>query len=245
MSSPGLDPWSSFPVDQVPRPLVLTLRSPVLDGYTSGEAKMAGEVGNYEMTGPFPDAPPTVTAQLPDGPVEFRTLPAEGALAAMRETGTPSPEPTTPIRIQRAELGTAPFRTDRGELVLPAWRFHSTDTLSPMAWPALPEEAFFAHDKPYPVHAGPARLGADGTLTVTLPAPSPPCPGEEPTRTEPLATETDTAVEVTVRFHPPASGGFCEQVAMLRMAEYRFRLAKPLGNRVLVDEKGSPIAVTG
>ncbi|HEU5472200.1 MAG TPA: hypothetical protein VFV67_16220 [Actinophytocola sp.] len=241
---PGLAAWESFPVHQVPRPIVLTRRPPMLAGFSSDEGKLAAVAGSYEVTGPLPDAPPTVTAELPDGPAEFRTLPAEAALAGLRAAGSGAgTQPAQPLRIQKVELGTATFGTDRGGLALPAWLFHSDQATGPIAWPALPDEAFWKAGATVG-GPGPARLGPDGTLTLSLPAPAPPCPGEQPQRAEPVVTETDTAVAVTIRFDPPQPAGDCIQDAMLRFTEYQVRLGAPLGNRVLVDDQGAPIAVT-
>jgi hypothetical protein len=246
----ALDAWTSFPVGRKPRPIVLVTRPPTLEGFTTGAAKLAALNGNYELSTGLPPTPPTVTAQLPDGPARFRTLPVEEALTGL-QTKPPSakPNPTDALPIIRVELSTARFGTDRGSLTLPAWAFHAPDTLGPIAWPALPPEAFWQFEnRTEGALFQPATLAADGTLTVHLPAPPDPCPGQPLVRHEPVVHESPTAVSVGVRAvimstAPGDPRADCARTLVLRTEPHQIRLAAPLGARVLVNDHGSPIPV--
>jgi hypothetical protein len=84
---------------------------------------------------------------------------------------------------------------------------------------------------------------------VTLPAPPEgACPGDPYLRYVPEAVESTTAVAVGVRSEvasvaPGPRRDDCAYAAMARFAEYRLRLAAPLGDRLLVDSEGGVIPV--
>jgi hypothetical protein len=252
----ALAAWQQFPVDRRPRPIVLLGSLPGIAGFMSDGGKIAALSGNYELAAALPPAPPTVTAQLPDGTFELPTLPAEQAFEGLRkpqgkQIDQPAPNPTDALPITRVELGTAQFLTDRGQLTLPSWLFHAVDALGPITWPALRPDAFW---RPGELAAGgvlpDARLGADGrALTVQLPAPVDACPGEPVIRHDPVVTESAATVVVGVRPvvvstapGPPVTN--CAHPAILKFEPHEVRLAAPLGARVLVDDKGAPMAVT-
>jgi hypothetical protein len=222
-------------------------------GFTTDAAKRAAQEGNYELAAPLPVAPPTVTVRLPDGTADFSTLPAQAAVGHLRKAGRPEvpPNPTDALPITRIELGSETFLTDRGPLSLPAWLFHPVDSRGPVAWPALPPDAFWEHTGQQPSAIQQATLAADGrTLTVTLPAAPAPCSGQPPARHEPVVTESRTAAVVGVREigtpgPPSTSGADCARDAMARYEPHQIQLAAPLGARVLVDQSGAPAAVTG
>jgi hypothetical protein len=248
-----LAPWREFPVDRRPRPLVLVDEVPKVAGFSSDAGKVAALAGEYEVAAPLPAAPAArMSVNLPDGPAELAVLPAAEAVTQLRNpTVTVGAEPRPkPLRITRVEFGTAAFRTDRGEVRLPSWLFHAPDALEPIAVPALAPEAFWRPSQPEAARPAmtfdPVTVAADGRqLTVTLPAPPDPCPGERPEVYEAVAVESATAVAVGVRVVTPASGaGDCARPLILRTAQYPVTLTAPLGNRVLLDGEGGVFAVT-
>ncbi|HEV2781219.1 MAG TPA: hypothetical protein VGX25_17700 [Actinophytocola sp.] len=246
----GAQAWASFPVDRKPRPILLLSRQPSMEGFTTDAAKLAALNGNLELAAELPAAPPTVVAQLPDGPAEFPTLPAERALADLRKEllSSQKPNPTDALPITRVELGSAAFPTDRGLIALPAWLFHPVDALGPIGWPALPPEAFWPQTAPRSL-APAAKLVDDTTLTVHLPAPPPACPGQPIYRRAAAPAESATTVMINVRTipvstAPGAAQPTCAHDLAMRFEPHRVTLAAPLGARVLLDDRGAPIAVT-
>lgn len=246
----GSGAWKGFPVDRHPRPIVLLSALPEMAGFTTTEAKLAASAGMFELVAGPPEAPRTVTAQLPDGPAQFDTLPLESAIKGLRAIRAKGaiPDGVDPLRITKIELGTAEFSTDRGRISLPAWLFHPVDALGPIALPALPDTAFWPHE-PRPSATPDAKLAADGTLTVSLPAAEEPCPGQPAFRTDVDVTESATSVllrprQVQVSTAPGPAQPDCARAAILRFEQHQVRLATPLGARVLIDEQDSPIAVT-
>jgi hypothetical protein len=229
---------------------VLLSALPEMAGFTTDEAKLAAMAGMFELAAGPPEAPRTVTAQLPDGPAQFTTLPLDSAIKGLRAIHAKGtiPDGVNPLRITKIELGSAVFATDRGGISLPAWLFHPVDALGPIAWPALPTDAFWPHD-PRPSASPPAKLAADGTLTVSLPAAQQPCPGQPAFRTDVDVTESATSVvvrprQVIVSTAPGPAQPDCMHTLILRYEQHHVRLANPLGGRVLLDEQGAPVAVT-
>ncbi len=250
-----LDGWRDFPVSRVPRPILLIDPPPRETGYRTGDAKLAVSMGRYDLAAPLPSGgPATVEVHLPEGTFGLPVITAQQAYDRMRATGNaanfPGTEPV-PLRITQVELGTAPFRTDRGEFTLPAWLFHAPDSFDPLAWPALHPDAFWRlGDLPPAGSTSDGHLAADGvTLTVTMPAPYPgACPGDPIYTYDPVLAESGTTVVVGVRPRvvstaPGSHRDDCGYDAMLRLQPYQIRLAAPLGNRVLVSQSGGPVPV--
>jgi hypothetical protein len=244
-----LEPWRDFPVDRRPRPLVLTAELPKMEGFTTGDAKIAALAGRYELAGPLPPDPPArLPVTLPDGPAQVATITAAQALDLMRAGRTPQPS-GLPLKVTKVELSSAPFRTDRGLVTLPAWLFHAVDAIGPITMPAIAAGESWRPPGSDPMRPGPtgeAKIASDGTnLTVTLPAAPEPCPGDQPVRYQAVAVDSDTAVAVGLRnTTPDIRVGNCARDLMMRYAEYAVPLRRPLGNRVLLDSQGNIFMVT-
>jgi hypothetical protein len=248
--------WRDFPVDRVPRPIVLFSPAASTAGFRTDGAKIAAGTGRFELTVPLPDATrATVPVALPDGTHQLPLIPAAEAFARLKATGNPGNAPDAsppPLRITKVELGTAAFLTDRGQQSLPAWLFHSPDALEPLGWVALGPEAFWSLEKALqPAFGGSENtVKADGLrLSISMPAPPPPCPGTPIRRYVPERIESTGAVAVGVREEEtgsvaPGKAGECVSDLMMRYSLYEFTLAAPLGNRVVVDGRGNPIPVT-
>ncbi|GII24353.1 hypothetical protein [Planosporangium mesophilum] len=243
--------WRDFPVDRTPRPIVLLGPVAKHAGYTSDEAKVAAVSGNLRLDTPLPAfLPGPRPVALPDGTRELPLIGAQDAFAELcAHPDVKTVEQTTPLRITRVELGSTTFATDRGQVELPAWLFHPVDALGPIAWPAVGPEVFWRAGAVPPTTLGHAALDPDGrTVTVELPAPGPPCPGEPITRSEPVTTSTRETVTIALRTVPTgavahAEKGECISDMMLRTARYPVTLDAPLGNRVLLGEQGGVYAV--
>lgn len=259
----GVDPdvlaaWKTFPVTRQPRPIVLIGSLPWVS-FGTGYGKLATYSGNFALATTLPE-PTTDTADvaLPDGVTRLALTPARQAYDALihhpdlrhPSAGTAA---GTPLMITRVALGEATFRTDRGDIELPAWRFSTADDSATMAWPALTPSAFWSPGAarqgvgayPPTFHTGSAH---GRTVTVTFNLPADPCPGEPVYRYDPVAVESSTAVAVGLRAVQVSAGtpgrfSGCVQDAMLRTTSRTLTLAQPLGDRVLVGDTGDPVSV--
>jgi hypothetical protein len=226
-----------FPVTAVPRPIVLV--GPPLEWVTtvgSEDEKVTAGNGRFSFTGAEPATPVTTAVSLPEGVVTFPLIGVRDAVAAMSADAREG----AALELVSVDLTTAQFRSDRGPVELPAWRFQ-TSYGSVAAWPAITPDAFWKFGEVgYAMHHATTADGLE--LTVELPAPAPPCPGEAETVVEPVVVEETTYVTVGVR---TVSGGpgHCARDAMYRGRPYTVRLKQPLGNRLLVDENNGIIPV--
>lgn len=241
VSEQALVKWKDFPAEAKPRPIVLTGGSAVKvqKGFATGEAKLAFSMGLIEPDGKLPaSGPATVKVDGSD----FPALSPTDAFAKLKlaEGGKSEPVPA-PIKVVSVKLDTDTFLTDRGSRELPAWVFELTDTLGPISVLAFTPEWVSTS-----IGFDNNRVSADGlTLTVILPAAPAPCPGDSQISYSAEVLESPTAVAVGLRVdNPQVQLGSCARDMMLRTAEYRVKLAKPLGGRVLVDTQGMVMAVS-
>lgn len=236
----ALGAWSAFPIEASPRPLVL-LDDPVTaprSGFVTTDAKEAFLSGAFVASIVLPTGPPSA-----DG---LPVISADQALEAMRAEGTPAsnaPSPPTPLTITGARFGSAPFRTDRGTMVLPAWLFTFRGVADPAAVLAVaPSSRFAAPAASLGRSTLDARLGADGrTATITFIGSRPgtgPCTASY--TVDQLASAT--AIAIRVRATRNEIGGQpCIALGYPRRAVVR--LTSPLGRRVLIDATSTgPVA---
>ncbi len=226
----ALEAWSAFPIHAAPRPLVV-LDDPVsapASGFTTNDAKEAF------LSGAF-----VAPATLLSGPLaaaRYPGLSAADALGLMRSEGTPAggaPAPPTPLVITTVRFDSAPFKTDRGVKVLPAWLFSFRGVVDPAAVLAVaPSSQFSAPATWLHQPSVGAQIDADGrTVTITFTgwqSGRGPCTASY--TVDQLASSTAVAIKVReTRFET----GLCDLVGHTRKAVVR--LASPLGGRVLVD----------
>ncbi|HET9718748.1 MAG TPA: hypothetical protein VFP55_01590 [Solirubrobacteraceae bacterium] len=217
--------WSEFPVDRLPRPLVLVSPRVFSErGFASGAAKRAFLHGHLEIRTRVPDE---VLGQLLAG-----------------ATPDPEPGPLEPLVITAATSASTRFATDRGERELPAWRLESPAALGPI-WVLDPEVQPAEWRPPSPTPGsdqpgGPpfnqmfAELAPD-ELTVTLHF----IGGNPAFVRYPRAEVTESRqavalIEIKEDFGPdgPRTAEGYERVVT-------GRLQAPLGARVLVDLHGN------
>ena len=225
---------------------------PNLDG---GNAKLAWGAGLFVVATPLPsDAPPGGTVQWQDGTTHaVPVISAQQALSDIRAAAqSPCPE-CIPLQITAARLTTATFQTSRGPAQAPAWEFSLKDTdvkldqvavgdqfrVPPMAAPNDQSAG-----QPWvgsPVQS--ASVDASG-MTITVTVEGAPDPGDKPCGADYTAeaVESDTAVVVIVYEHRNTLPAACSAVGAFRTAQVT--LAKPLGNRTLIDLQAQPISVT-
>jgi len=229
---------------------------PNIDG---GNAKMAWYAGLFVAATPLPsDAPPDGTIQWQDGTTHaVPVISAQQALTDMKAGGvSPCPE-CTPLQVTGATLTTATFQSSRGPVQTPAWEFSLKDTDvkldqvavgSQVAVPAMPTPNDQATGQqvaqPWfgPQVQSATVDGGSMTITVTvvgaLDAGDKPCGADYTAE----AVESDTGVVVIVYEHRNTLPAACSAVGYFRTAQVT--LAKPLGNRTLIDLQAQPISVT-
>ena len=105
--------WSSFPVDAVPRPIVLTGRGVRLGDRAGNFKFLDGASKQAFVSGMIHGA-----TGVPDEPVEL--------LRRLGRAHLNRPETATSLLLTRAERSEAEFWTDRGRRVLSAWRIETS-----------------------------------------------------------------------------------------------------------------------
>ncbi len=225
---------------------------PNLDG---GNAKLAWGAGLFVVATPLPsDAPPGGTVQWQDGTTHaVPVLTAQQALSDMKAAAVQPCPDCTPLQIIAARLTTATFQTSRGPAQAPAWEFSLKDTDVKLDQVAVGDQ-FTVPSVPSPndQSAGQAWVGppvqsatvdASG-MTVTVTVVGAPDPGDKPCGADYTAeaVESDAAVVMIVYEHRNTLPATCSAVGAFRTAQVT--LAKPLGNRTLIDLQAQPISVT-
>lgn len=215
-------PWPEFPVDQVPRPIVL-LDIPVHigdRGFVDGEAKQAWLTAAVDTA-----------VALPDG------------LLDLVRGGRPGRPADRPLLVSAVEPVPDTFWCDRGPRVLPAYRL----TISGLRQPCLVLDPALEIWWPPPeqrsgavARRDRATVEDDGT-TVHLPV----FGGVRTEFHRAEFTEYDTCVVGrAITSERPARPGAAEPLVLIG-ATVTGRLRSPLGGRVLLHEGGGPVAVVG
>ena len=222
---------------------------PNIDG---GNAKMAWDAGLLVAPNPLPsDAPP-------DGQVEWQngtthTVPvisAEQAFTDMKAAGVSPCSDCTPLQVTGARFTAATFQSSRGPAQVTAWEFSLKDTDVKLdqeavgGQPAAPPYMGPPVTQPWvgpPVES--ASVDSSG-MTLTVSFIGAPDPGDKPCGADYTAEaiESDAAVVVIVYEHNNPLPAMCSDVGAFRTAQVT--LAKPFGNRTLIDLTAQPISVT-
>ena len=229
---------------------------PNIDG---NNAKMAWGAGLFVTANPLPsEAPPGGRIEWQDGTTHaVPVISAQQALTDMKAAGVSSCPDCTPLQITGARLTTATFQSSRGPAQIPAWEFSLKDTDVKLDQAAVGSQ-FTAPPEPTPNDratgqqvaqpwVGPpvdsATVAADG-MTLTVGFVGAPDTGDKPCGADysAEAVESDTAVVVIVYEHQNSGPAMCSAVGAFRTAQVA--LAKPLGNRTLIDLQAQPISVT-
>jgi hypothetical protein len=252
-ASPILQAWAAFPVNALPRPIVL-VGSPVLDpagGFLAVSSKEAYVSGFFNRPDHLPNGPSTS-----DGYPVISADAAFALLQAASNSGTAPPPSGSRLTVTAAHLGAGTFLTDRGDRTMPAWLFSLAGVENPVTVLAVAPSVTWspqgrATPGPYASFSNGA-IGFDGadiakdhrTLTVGFTgaaAGAGPCTASYALR----VTESATAVAVKVISYPHGSGTeVCSLIGYPRHASAA--LGAPLGNRVVVDSiSGGAVAVTG
>jgi len=237
----ALAAWRTFPVRATPRPLLIVdgdnVNAPSM-GFRDDADKIAYLAGAMVAPSKFPVGPTST-----DG---FPLIDAQAAFKTLEGQKTKGPPSTTQLIVTTVTLGTGEFETDRGSRRLPGWLFGFANVQNPAEVLAVAPTRIFnppASRAQGPV-VGSAKLDSDQrTLTVEFagaPSGSGPCTASYTMNVG--ASGTAVAVQVHTVTHD--SGVACALPAYAN--HLTTKLAKPLGNRVLVDGASlTPIPVTG
>ena len=213
----GLRAWAGFPADRQPRPLILLSSAVQPGGFPDGQTKLAFLNGLIEA--------------VPDFPAQV--------LEALR--GQPRPWEGPLLLLTSATPGEREFATDRGRKRLPAWCVQARDAPEPIwvldpatsrqSWQPLGQEFQGGHRQE-------AMLGTDGrTLTLSFTG----SPEHYTSYPGARILESGNAVAVIPISKELVTG---PRLAVGRIRQVAATLARPLGNRVLLDGTGSPVMVT-
>ncbi|HTF08843.1 MAG TPA: hypothetical protein VK659_11800 [Asanoa sp.] len=243
--------WDAFPVDRVPRPIVVVTGGLIeVLGFHSGDAKVAFLTGRIELATRLPEAPATVAVDLPEGRFTFPALPPDEAFASVRAQGSPANAPDSspaPVRFTSVTLGSAEFSTDRGRLRLPAWLFGGPDIMEAIAWPAVGKEAFWRYGEPNNAATIPPSQLSQGGRRIRYAVPGRGCPSLPVMRYRVEVTETATTVvlttvgEIVSTPGPEAKDIACPAVGV-KPVPYDVDLAAALGNRVVIARPDGAIS---
>ncbi len=194
-------------------------------GFATGEAKYAILQGTIEAHGAEPAEPVSALRHEP----QFTGAPAR-----------------SPLRVTRAVVDETQFATDRGPLMLLAWRVEASDTLGPI-WVLTDQARQRCWNPPPAVVDGRgshvldhATVDADGTTrTATF-------TGMSPKHLSYRAEVIETAAALTV---VPLGHLLLGQIltgpvpAVGHPRKVEVRLARPLDGRVLVNPNATPVPV--
>lgn len=246
----ALAAWSSFPADQVPRPIVWLGNFSPQNGYGSGDAKMAAYCNKYSLGFALPkNVPVLAMATWTEGTrAIYRGISAAAALAGLAADKSHTQDSQCaaipPLVISAARLGTFDFETDRGKAKMTAWLFTATGVNGELAYPAIVPAAFWTGGIVAQAGSGSAVVNADGrSLSITF-AGAPDTPGACGADYKGVVAESSSAVAVAMQTIPHAAPN--ENVACPAIAQERVvtvTLASPLGGRVFVDSNGYAVPV--
>jgi hypothetical protein len=230
-------------------PVADDLSSGPSGGFPSGETKEAFGNGNLVFTGSPPSRAPAGVVTWADGSSMKVPVLSEAQVfnALKNPAGGMCPScVTTPLAVTAAQPTTMPIATSRGTATVPAWAFTLQGVSTPVLQAALPPGSYVTQ---YPSGQPAEQLGPLGKGFVGAVAAAPAADGRTLTlmlEGSPcdktwggLVAEAGDVVVVGGWMHDPHPDAPC--AASLVGRTVTVRLAKPLGDRVVLDAAtGSP-----
>jgi hypothetical protein len=166
--------WTAFPVDQVPRPIVLisgTVNDP-RSGFGIGDDKEAYFAGNFQLATQLP-----ATTTTANGSAVISASQAFALLQGQRLAGISA---KSALQVTSVQLGQASFGTDRGRRSLPAWLFSFAGVADPAQVLAIPTADTWQYPQTGfdPLGIGSATVSGNGmNLKVGFSGSFSSCPG--------------------------------------------------------------------
>jgi hypothetical protein len=217
-------------------------------GFPSGEFREALDNGNFVVTGPWPSGGPAPVVRWgPGTSMKVPVLSAAQTFDALKHNAVGLRCPacqTRPITVTGAQPDTLSVSSNRGEAVIPAWRFTLADPGGPVFQAALPPGSYLAEDSVRGPAENLAPLGPGFVGAVEVSAASPTNPvllmwlASNPCRTPAtwggLVAEVGDVVVVGGWIHDPApAAAGCRPAGLGQYVQVR--MARPLGSRVILD----------
>jgi hypothetical protein len=241
--------WSTFPVDQRPRPVVLIINTSPPRGYSTVEGKIAATCRKFMLAIALSKAVPfaaNVSWSTGDTSI-YPSISAAAAMAAMKQ-GAPKSDPNCatvqPLLVTGVRFGRSELITDRGTAQIDSWLFKMRGMDGEMAYPALTAGSIWNFDMTKSTPENGSTVSADGhTLTYSFfgaPSSSGPCGADY----RGVVAESDAAVAITVQTISHAQPGqpiACDMMAATRSVTVT--LASALGGRVVLDDGGNAMPV--
>lgn len=245
----ALSGWSTFPVDQRPRPVVLIINTSPPRGFASNAGKIAANCRKFTSAIVLSKAVPfaaNVSWSTGDTGI-YPSISAAAAMAAMMQ-GAPMSDPNCatvqPLVITGVRFGRSELITDRGTAQIDSWLFSMRGMDGEMAYPALTAGSMWNFDMTKSTPESGSTVSADGhILTYSFfgaPSSSGPCGADY----RGVAAESQAAVAIAVQTISHAQPGqpvMCDLMAGVRSVTVT--LATALGGRVVLDDTGNAIAV--
>jgi len=213
------------------------------NGFPSDELKIAFVEGRYTLAAPLASESSKGTIRFPDGKrLEVPLLSADAAYRAIDKAD--AGDGRAALEVTSAQAGTTPVRTSRGVAEVPAWRFTVKGIEHPVVQVAVSPEAI----KPLPAPAaepfdpadrlvGAQDLTAVSGNTIDYRLGVGACDKD----IVPLVWESPDIIVVGGKTGPPAEGACTLQ---LILHPVKVTLAAPVGERVILDISGTPLAIT-
>jgi hypothetical protein len=245
----ALSGWSTFPVDQRPRPVVLIINTSPPHGFATTEGKIAANCRKFTLAIVLSKAVPfaaNVSWATGDTGI-YPSISAAVAMAAMKQ-GAPTSDPNCatvqPVLVTGVRFGRSELITDRGTAQIDSWLFSMRGMDGEMAYPALTAGSMWNADMTKSRPENGSTVSGDGrTLIYSFfgaPSSSGPCGADY----RGVVAESEAAVAIAVQTISHAKPG--DLVACIMMAQVRsvkVTLANALGSRVVLDETGNVTTV--
>ncbi|WP_405016902.1 hypothetical protein OHV05_07205 [Kitasatospora sp. NBC_00070] len=189
--------------------------------------------GQLDLTAALPPAPAGTEVFWRDGGrLALPLLPPEQVFRQLVDGRSCHDQGCRRLQVTEVRAGTRPVATSRGRATVPVWEFTVAGYTEPFAYPAVAPQQPSPPGGPVPdeLRARSVGLGSvspDG-LTVTGSPPQGGC--DRVTGAE--AYETDRVVVLIGHLLPPTAEACA---AVLRFSPVTVRLARPLGDRVVLD----------
>jgi hypothetical protein len=239
----ALAKWANFPAGAKPRPIIAfgdTVEQIQSGGFPTNDRKIAWMCNKFVLAASVELSDTAPERAIAGGAPYPAISPAQAYSQLMSaRSGATSPQCASeqPFVISAVRWAMAGFPTDRGTTQMSAWLFDVPEVHGFIGHAAIDPSAFWGHG----LAAGGrgAHVSPDGrTLRVPVENAGPgPCDSEYTASTAESASAVAIAIRATPH-SPPAGPVACP--AILRLGDLVVTLKAPLGDRVLVDERGNP-----